>query len=417
MADLQVETEPEKVGLSSERLGRIDRHFSRYVDDGRLAGWLVTVSRRGQLAHLGMGGRRDREADLAVEADTLWRLYSMTKPVTSVAAMQLYEEGLLDLRDPISRWIPSFAEPRVYVGGAAVRPVTRPATEPIRVWHLLTHTAGLTYGFHHVHVVDEIYRRAGYEWGQPRGTDLAAAVDTWASLPLLFDPGAEWAYSVATDVLGRLVELVSGQPLDEYFRTHIFEPLGMTDTGFFAGDEAAPRLAALYGAHPHTAQAVRLGGEGSPVDPAAATRRPRLLSGGGGLVGSAGDYERFAQMLLRGGELDGHRVLGPRTVRYMAANHLPGGLDLATFGRPLYAETPFDGVGFGLGFSVTTDPAGAKLIDSPGTFGWGGAASTAFWVDPLEELTVGFYTQLMPSSAHPVRSELKVLVQQALLDD
>ena len=403
------ETEPEAVGLSSERLGRIDRHFARYVDDGRLAGWLALVSRKGRIAHLSTYGRRNIASGAPVEADTLWRMYSMTKPLTSVAAMMLYEEGAFDLRDPIARWIPSFASMRVYTGGAAAAPTTRPAGEPVRVWHLLTHTAGLTYGFHHVHPVDAMYAAAGYEWGTPPGVDLATAVDAWAGLPLMFEPGSEWAYSVATDVLGRLVEVVSGMPLDQFFAERIFAPLGMTEAAFWVPEDKAARLATLYGVRPGERTAVEIDGR-------AALRPPDLLSGGGGIIATARDYHRFTQMLLNGGDLDGARILGPRTVAFMTRNHLPGGADLQSFGRPLFAETSFDGVGFGLGFSVSLDNAAAKLIGSTGEFAWGGAASTAFWVDPTEELTVVFLTQLLPSSTHPIRPQLKALIYQAIID-
>ena len=409
MPEIKPEIDPEAVGLSAARLARIDSHFARYVDDGRLAGWLAVVTRRGAVAHVASAGARDLASGSPVEADTLWRLYSMTKPVTSVAAMMLHEEGAFDLNDPVARWIPSLASPQVYVGGPAAKPVTRPATEPIRVWHLLTHTAGFTYGFHHLHPVDAMYRQAGYEWGSPAGIDLAAVVDDWAGLPLLFDPGTEWAYSVATDVLGRLVEVVSGQPLDEHFRTRILEPLGMTDTTFWVDDASAGRLATLYTADPLTKKAVPAAG-GSVRTP------PTLLSGGGGLVGTAGDYHRFTQMLLRGGELDGTRLLGRRTVAFMTRNHLPGGRDLHELGRPLHAESPFLGVGFGLGFSVTLDPVAGRVVGSAGEYGWGGAASTAFWVDPAEELTAMFFTQLMPSSTHPIRPQLRALVYQSIVD-
>jgi CubicO group peptidase (beta-lactamase class C family) len=407
--ELRVETDPEKVGMSSERLARLDDHFARYVDDGRLAGWLALVSRRGQVAHLSTHGSRDLTTGAAVEIDTLWRMYSMTKPVTSLAAMMLYEEGRFDLRDPIANWLPSFTSPRVYTGGPPKAPTTRPAGEPIRVWHLLTHTAGLTYGFHHVHPVDAMYRHAGYEWGTPADVNLAGAVDQWASLPLLFDPGAEWAYSVATDVVGRLVEVISGLPLDRFVTERIFGPLGMTDAGFWVDDTRAGRLATLYGAHPVRRTAVA-------IDGSAALQPPTMLSGGGGMIATARDYHRFTQMLLGGGTLDGVRVIGPRTLAFMTRNHLPGGADLETFGRRLFAETSYVGVGFGLGFSVSLDPAGAKLIGSPGEFAWGGAASTAFWVDPAEDLTVLFLTQLLPSSTHPIRSELKALVYQAIIE-
>jgi CubicO group peptidase (beta-lactamase class C family) len=367
------------------------------------------VSRKARIAHLSTYGRRDLASGAPVEADTLWRMFSMTKPITSVAAMMLYEQGAFDLRDPIAKWIPAFASMRVYAGGPAAAPSTRPATEPVRVWHLLTHTAGLTYGFNHVHPVDEMYRNAGYEWGSPRGVDLAGAVDVWASLPLLFEPGAEWAYSVATDVLGRLVEVISGQSLDDFFAEHILGPLGMDEAAFWVPEAKAARLATLYGAHPTERTAVEINGS-------AALRPPDMLSGGGGLVATARDYHRFTQMLLNRGELDGVRILGPRTVDFMARNHLPGGVDLQAFGRPLFAETSYEGVGFGLGFSVSLDNAAAKLIGSAGEYAWGGAASTAFWVDPTEELTVVFLTQLLPSSTHPIRAQLKALVYQALVD-
>ena len=415
MNELTVEVDAAEVGLDSERLKRLDAHFAGYVADGRLPGWLLTVRRHGRLAHVARCGSRDVEAGLPVTDDTVWRIYSMTKPITSVAAMLLYEEGAVALTDPVSAFIPSFADVRVFVGGSDLRPVTVPATEPVRVWHLLTHTAGLTYGFHRSHPVDALYRAAGFEWGSPRGVDLAQACDLWAGLPLLFQPGTEWNYSVATDVLGRVVEVASGQRLDEFFADRIFGPLGMTDTAFWAGPAAQPRLAALYGPGPD-GKAARLDVLGRW-----ALKEPRMLVGGGGLVSTAADYDRFTQMLLHrpgspGGELDGIRLLSPRTVAYMARNHLPGGVDLETFGRPLFAETPFRGVGFGLGFGVLIDPVPGKVVGSAGEISWGGAASTAFWVDQAADLTVSFFTQLLPSSTHPIRAQLRQLVYQALTD-
>ena len=413
MSGLKAEADPAEVGLDAERLRRIDRHFARYVDDGRLPGWLLVVSRRGRLAHVSRYGSRDLEAGLPVEPDTLWRLYSMTKPVTSVAAMMLYEEGMFELSDPVSRFIPAFADVRVYAGGSDQRQVTVPATEPVRIWHLLTHTAGLTYGFLRVHPVDALYRAAGFEWAWPAGMDLAQACEAWAGFPLLFQPGTEWNYSVATDVLGRVVEVASGQRLDEFFAARILGPLGMPDTGFYAGGEAAGRLAALYvpAAGGTTARLDSLGRV--PRKPA------RLNSGGGGLLGTAADYHRFLHMLLDtpgspAGELDGIRLLSPRTVRYMGRNHLPGGLDLETFGRPLYAESAFGGVGFGLGFGVVIDPVLSRVVCSEGELAWGGAASTGFWIDQREELAVAFYTQLLPSSTYRIRPQLRQLVYQAL---
>ena len=397
-------------GFDPARLERIDRHFGRYVEDGRLPGWLLLISRGGTVVHRSTRGHRDLEAGLAVEADTLFRLHSMTKPITSVAAMMLYEEGAFDLRDPVSRFIPAFAGSRVFQHGTALRPVTVPAAEPIRIWHLLTHTAGLTYGFLHRHVVDEMYRAAGFEWGVPQGLDLAACCDRWASLPLLFEPGAEWNYSVASDVLGRIVEVVSGQSLDAFFKERIFGPLGMTDTGFFVGPTDAPRLAALY-LPDATGKAVR-----NDTFGAAALRPPVVHSGGGGLVSTADDYHRFTRMLLGGGELDGARLLSPRTVRYMSQNHLPDDADLGTFGRP-FGEAPLAGMGYGLGFAVVRDPLRRKVVSSVGELSWGGAASTAFFIDPSEELIVLFFTQLLPSTTYPMlRPQLRQLVYQALVD-
>ncbi len=410
MSEPNVETDPEKVGFDADRLARIERHFARYVDDGRLPGWQVVVTRAGQVAYVSEYGSRDVEAGLAVERDTLFRIYSMSKPITSVAAMMLYEEGAFELKDPISQFIPSFADQRVYVSGPPANPVTRPAIEPVRVWHLLTHTSGLTYGFHYADPVDAMYRHAGFEWGSPREADLAAVCDTYASFPLLFEPGTEWNYSVATDVVGRLVEVVSGQSLDEFLAERVFGPLGMTDTGFYAPEADHDRLAALYvpGAGQ---QATRMDAMGN-----AAKRKPVMLSGGGGLVSTAADYHRFTQMLLRGGELDGTRLLGRATVEFMTSNHLPGGAELEAIARPTFSETAFNGMGFGLGFSVLESPAENKVLSSAGEYAWGGAASTAFWVDPLEEITALFFTQLLPSSTYNIRPQLKQLVYQALVD-
>src|SRR3954447_2884431 len=405
MRAMHVESDPAELGFDGARLERIDRHFARYVDDGRLASWLAVVARDGRGPHVPWAG--------PCSPDTVWRIYSMTKPITSVAAMMLWEEGAFELSDPVSAFIPSFADARVYAGGSDLKPLTVPAQEPVRISHLLTHTSGLTYGFHRVHPSDALLRAAGYEWTHSANVTLAEAVDAWASVPLLFEPGAEWNYSLATDVLGRLVEVVSGMPLDRFFAERILGPLGMADTSFgVAGRDPsdADRLARLYAATP-TRRLVPADAVG-----AAFTRPVNLFSGGGGLVSTAHDYHRFLLMLRGGGELDGVRVLGPRTVAAMARNHLPGGADLDTFGRPLYAETPYRGVGFGLGFAVVLDPVAFRSAASPGEYSWGGAASTAFWVDPLEDVTCVFMTSVFPSSARRVRSMLRQLVARALVD-
>jgi CubicO group peptidase (beta-lactamase class C family) len=403
--------DPAELGFDAARLGRVDTHLRRYVDDGRLAGWQVLVSRRGRPVLLTQYGQRDKEAGLPVEPDTLFRIYSMTKPLTSVAAMMLYEEGAFELNTPVHRFIPSFKDARVYLRGNAAAPLTVPATEPVRIWHLLTHTSGLTYGFFHSVATDEAYRAAGYEWAWPDGVDLATACDTWASLPLSFQPGAEWNYGVSTDVLGRVVEVVSGQSLAEFFAERIFRPLGMTDTAFWAGEEEQKRLAVLYAMAPGLPGPV-------PYPPLGkfALSRPSLFSGGGGLVSTIADYHRFCRMVLNRGELDGARLLAPRTIAKMSRNHLPGGADLEEYGRPIYAETTYHGTGFGLGFAVVLDPVKGKSASNPGELSWGGAASTAFWIDPVDEVICVFMTQLLPSSTHPIRSELRQLVYQALMD-
>jgi len=402
---------PGDLGFDPLRLRRLDTHLDRYVADGRLAGWQLGVLRSGHLAHLASGGHQDREAGRPVQHDAIWRIYSMTKAITSVAAMTLWEQGRFELKDPVARFLPEFTDTRVWRSGSVTLPAYEPMTEPMAMWHLLSHTAGLTYGFMYAHPVDEMYRRAGFEWGVPPDTDLAQVVQRLAALPLLFQPGTEWNYSMSIDVLGRVVEVLTGQPLDEALRELVLAPLGMDDTGFWCPPEQAHRLAVLYGAHPRTRLATRLDAAG-----AAALSPPAAFLGGGGLVSTMGDYLRFAEMIRRGGELDGVRVLGPRTVDLMCANHLPGGADLTQIGRPLFSETAFDGVGFGLLGSVTLDPAATKTGGSVGDVAWGGAASTTFWVDRAEDLCVVFMTQLLPSSTHPLRSQLRQLVYQALVD-
>jgi CubicO group peptidase (beta-lactamase class C family) len=394
---MEVELDPAEAGFDAGRLARIDRHFARYVDDGRLAGWLAVVARRGEIVHVAQAGVRDLESGAPVEHDTVWRIYSMTKPITSVAAMMLYEQGAFELKTPVAEFIPAFADARVFAGGAELKPATQPLTEPMRLWHLLTHTSGLTYGFHYAHPVDAIYRRNGHEWSTPPGLDLAGCCEQWAAMPLKFQPGTAWNYGVSTDVLGRVIEVISGTPLDAFLRERVFEPLGMPDTAFVA---PAERLATLYGAGL------------APLDAGEAIKRPpAMLSGGGGLASTAGDYHRFTRMLLA----DAAPLLGTRTFRYMARNHLPGGADLEQFGTAGFSETPYHGVGFGLGFSVVEDPVKYKVLSSPGELAWGGAASTAFWVDREEGITAMFFTQLQPSSTYPIRTEFRQLVYQALV--
>jgi CubicO group peptidase (beta-lactamase class C family) len=408
-AVLTAEVEPQEAGLDPERLARLDSYLDGYVANGRQKGSLLVITRGGKIAHVSQRGHRDADAGLPVEPDTIWRIYSMTKPITSVAAMMLYEEGALSLFDPVAKFIPSFGDLRVYRQGMAAAPVTARAAEPMLVWHLLTHTSGLTYGFQQANAVDEAYRAAGFFLDLPPEHDLASACDVWAGLPLLFEPGAEWNYSVSTDVVGRIVEIVSGQSLDEFFAQRIFEPLGMSDTGFAVSDADRPRLTALFVHDPETATAVPYPG----VD-VISTERPKLLSGGVGLASTAADYHRFTQMLLRRGELDGVRLLAPRTVELMTANHLPGNATVTEFGRPLLDLVINEGYGFGLGLAPLVDPIAAKTLSVAGEYRWEGAAGTAFWVDPAEELTVLFFTQVLFAS-DDVWVAMRRLVYQALV--
>ncbi len=410
MPAIDPETAPSDVGLDQARLDSIGRHFDRYVEDRKIPGFLAVVTRGGKVAYMVCGGFRDLENEAPVEADTRFRIYSMTKSVTSVAAMICYEEGLIALDDPLSKFIPEFGETRVFVGGSSAQPVTVPMLGPIKIWHLLTHTAGLTYGWMFNHPVDAMYRSAGFEVEPPADLDLAGCCSRLARIPLRCQPGTEWNYSVATDVLGRVVEVATGLALDEFFAERVFKPLGMKETSFYVEGEAAEKLAVLYMPDLFSGRATR-----AAYMSEAALTRPSACLGGSGLVSTAADYHRFTQMLLRRGELDGARILGARTVAYMTRNHLPGGADMAHFSNPIGGEQE-PGLGFGLGFSVVIDPAALKVTCSAGEYGWGGAASTEFWVDPAEELTVLFFTQLLPSSTYAFRRELHQLVYSAIVD-
>ena len=409
MAQLRQEVDPEQAGLDAKALDRLDQHFAHYVDDGRLPGYLVAVARGGRVAHLTTHGLRDVAAGLPVEADTLWRIYSMTKPVTSVAALILVEEGRLSLDDPVARHLPAFSDPQVYESGSGAGLRTRPAAQPLLIRHLLTHTAGLTFAFYHNHPVDALYREAGLDSAVLPGSDLAGTVDAYARLPLQFEPGTQWNYSVATNVLGRVIEVVSGQPLDVFFAERVLGPLGMTDAGFCVTDEQAPRLSELYGE-------TDAGGI-EPIAGLPLRGRPRFLSGSGGMVASAYDVHRFMELLRRRGELDGVRLLAPETVDRMTRNQLPGGADLRAFGsRPAHDEPGNDGVGFGFGVSVVIDPDRTQAPSGPGTFGWSGVATTTFWVDPGRDLTVQFMTQVRPKSSLRLFPDLKRMVHEAVTD-
>ena len=411
MGIVEVEVDPGEVGFDATRLERIGSHLHRYVDDGLLPGTYVLVSRGGKIAYLDMYGDRDVERGLPVTNDTVYRLYSMTKPIASIAAMQLYEQGCFQLKEPVSKWIPSFAKTRVFDGGNADKFQTREPAREMSLHDLFTHMSGLTYDFHMADFVDEIYRRSGFNWGACPG-NLEEVCETLASMPLLFEPGTEWNYSHSTDVLGRVIEVITGQSLDDYFQEHILGPLGMEDTAFQVDADSTDRFAACYLPMPGTLERRLLD---DPQD-SSYNKPPEMLSGGGGLVSTMHDYHRFTQALRNGGELDGQRIIGRKTLEFMTSNHLPGGGDLTDCGRALFSETANDGIGFGLGFSVVIDPAKAQVMSQKGEFAWGGAASTAFWVDPVEDMTMIFLTQLLPSSTHPIRPELKTLIYQALVD-
>ena len=411
MSNLEITVDPSEVGLDAARLARIRSHFSKYVDSGKLPGYHITVSRGGKLAYSDLYGHADVENKKPIANDTIYRAYSMTKPICAVAALILWEEGLFEMHDQVKWFIPSFAEQKVFRSGTLTAPRYEPVTEPMEMWHLFSHTAGMTYGFVYSNPVDQMYRNAGFEWGTPPGASLAEICDMLAGLPLMFQPGTEWAYSMSIDVLGRVVEILSGMTLGEFMKKRIFDPLGMTDTAFHCSADKADRLAALYVPNPADKKILR-----NDAGAAGALNEPAAHFGGGGLVSTTSDYLKFAEMLRGGGEHNGTRILSNRTVAFMASNHLPNNADLTEFGRPLFAETAFDGVGFGLGVSVTLDPVKAKVPGSAGDYGWGGAASTNFTVDPKEDLVYMIMTQLLPSSTWPLRPQLKQLVHQALVD-
>ncbi len=397
-------------GMSETRLDRIGAHIEKYIEAGKLPCASILVTRDMEEVYYFSSGYADVERKTPVARDTVFRIYSMTKPITSVALMTLYEQGLFQLDDPISKHIPAWENLGVYESGEGGSMKTREPTEPMTIKHLLTHTSGLTYGFMQSHPVDALYRER--QVGGGPGRTLDDMIESLADIPLVFDPGSRWHYSVATDVCGYLVQHFSGQALDEYVDQAILKPLGMSHSGFSVKPKDKDKLAACYSHHPS--------GYRLQDDPADSNyhKRPSYLSGGGGMVGTIDDYMKFAFMLL-GNEPTSleNPVLGIRTRQYMLSNHLPGSVDLAAMGQSVFSETSFAGVGFGLGFSVVVDPVASSVLDNYGTSGWGGAASTYFWVDPFERMAVVFMTQLLPSSTFPIRRELKTLVNQAIALD
>lgn len=402
---------PEEVGLSSKQLNRIETHLEHhYLAPGRFPGTLMLVARHGKMAYCQTQGLMDLERNKPMQEDTIFRIYSMTKPITSVATLMLYEQGHFQLNDPVEKYIPAFKDMRVYVSGNDPNFVTAPVENLMTIRDLMTHTSGLTYGFMERTNVDRAYRKRNLLGGRA-GFTTQELVTLLSELPLEFSPGSAWNYSHATDVLGYLVEVLSEQRLDDYLQEHIFTPLRMKDTSFMLPSEKLHRFAACYAYHPEKQMVLQDDPETSPY-----LVEQTYHSGGGGLLSTAGDYWRFCQMLLNRGELDGVRLLGPRTVDFMATNHLPNGQDLPSLSVGTFSEVVYEGVGFGLGVSVKTDVVKSQTMGSLGEFGWGGMASTTFWIAPEEDLIAIFLTQLIPSSTYNIRSELRSLVYPALLD-
>jgi CubicO group peptidase (beta-lactamase class C family) len=408
-----VDARSEWTGLDPERLTRIGEHLQReHIDSGRQAGCQIVIARHGHVAYARSFGLMDRERGKPVGEDTIWRLYSMTKPITSVALLMLYERGRFQLDDPVARFAPAWRNQRVWVSGAGAEMVTEPARRPVTIRDLLRHTAGLSYGgqlgpYGEV-PVDALYRAAHVGSGS---TDrMADFLDKLGGLPLAYQPGTAWLYSLATDACGALVEELSGRPFADFLQAEIFGPLGMADTGFQVPPGKLDRFAACYRQQP----------SGPPKlddDPAASAyaEAPAFKSGGAGLVGTTADYLRFCEMLRRGGELDGARILGPRTVELAHMNHLPDGAEVARFAHPADVVGVAPGTGFGLGFACSLGQVQSGGLGACDYY-WGGAASTIFWVDPKEDLSVVFMTQLMPSEVIDIRGPLKTLVYSAIVD-
>jgi CubicO group peptidase (beta-lactamase class C family) len=403
-----MELSPDQAGLSAERLARITAHLNQhYIETGKIAGCQVLVSRHGHPAYFRSLGMMDRERATPMADDTIFRIYSMTKPITSVALMTLYEQGFFQLNDPVHRFIPSWRDQKVYVSGDGDSLETREPERPMTFRHVLSHTGGLSYGATR-HPVDRAYRRLGVREGS--GETLRTFVEKLADVPLRYTPGDRWMYSFSTDVCAYLVEAISGKRFDTYLDEMILGPLGMKDTAFCVSPENAHRLAANYR---------RAAGKTLELidDPATSTalQQPTFLSGGGGLMSTTADYYRFCEMLRRGGELDGARILGSRTIELMTKNHLSGNRDLTQMAMGAFSETAYEGIGFGLGFAMTMNAVDSGSL-SEGDYYWGGAASTIFWVDPKEDLVVIFMTQLMPSSTFNFRGQLRSIIYSAIVD-
>ena len=413
---------PESAGMSKAVFDQIEHHLrQRYVEAGRFPGTQLTVYRRGQLVHSSVQGLADIERKVAVKDDTIFRIYSMTKPITSIAFMMLVEEGRVALEEPVHRYIPEWKNLGVFQAGVWPAFLTRPTSRPMQIVDLMRHTSGLTYGFQQRSNVDAAYRELKIGEIEKAGT-LSSMIADLTKVPLEFSPGEAWNYSVSTDVIGYLIGVISGKPFEQFLQERIFDPLGMNDTGFFVPSDKAHRLAACYSASPQGAMTFhatdRKGGLTLQDDPATSSflSPPSFISGGGGLCSTSADYLTFCRALLNGGELDGVRLIGPKTLALMTSNHLPGDRTLPELSRSLFSEATYHGIGFGLGVSVTLDPAQTLIPGSAGEYAWGGAATTSFWIDPVEELIAIFMTQVLPSTATPIRRELRTMVYAAITD-
>ncbi len=412
-----MELAPKNTGLSTARLERITEHLERsYIAPGKIAGCQVAVARHGHLAYFRSLGSMHLERGKAMRDDAIFRIYSMTKPITSVALMTLYERGYFQLNDPVSRFFPAWKGQRVWKSGRGAEMVTEDPIRRLSMRDMLGHTGGLTYGAALVALgapdtglaVDQVYAELGVRRG--RGETLMQFMDKLAKVPLLYQPGERWMYSLSTDVCGALVEKISGVRFDKFLRETIFEPLGMKDTAFTVPADKLDRFCANYRRNPDKTL-------GLVDDPATSEylAEPSFFSGGGGLTGTTEDYLRFCEMLRRGGEFEGARILGPRTIELMRRNHLKDGKDLTQMAIGGFSETANEGVGFGLGFATTLD-AVRNGGPGEGDYYWGGAASTIFWVDPNEDLSVVFMTQLMPSGAFNFRGQLKSIIYSSIMD-
>ena len=383
-------TAPEEVGISSERLAKVNTKLQSYIDENKVGGIVSLVARKGKVVHFESFGYQDREQKTPMDRTSIFRIFSMTKPIASVALMTLYEEGKFQLSDPVAKYLPEFKEVKVYEDGALVKPKTAMTIE-----HVLTHSSGLSYGWDPT-PVDSMYAKANI-WTP--GASLEDFSKKIATLPLNFHPGTQWKYGVSTDIVGRLVEVISGKPLDKYMKERIFTPLGMNDTGFSVPSDKHDRFTRVYSRNQE--------GGISPVDAPVATSfkgKVTMFSGGGGLVSTANDYLRFAQMMLNGGELDGTRILGKKTVELMTRNHLADDV----FYKP--------GAGFGIGFEVVNNNAHMDVIGSDGEFYWSGMANTFFWIDPEEEMVSMVFTQFLPYGFYPLPKEFKNLVYQSIVE-